>query len=398
MSDQPKVCNFCGKAKSAVAKLIVGPDSAICNECVELCGKLLLEDVDDALRSDAVMDPMAICEHLDRYVIGQSWAKRVLSVAITNHYKRINNRDADCEIEKVNILMLGPTGSGKTLLARSVARYLDVPFVIADATSLTEAGYVGDDVESLISRLYQAAGQDVARCQRGIVFIDEIDKIGRKSESTSISRDVSGEGVQQALLKLVEGTRCRIVPQGGRKNPAGELIEIDTTNILFIAGGAFVGLNNIVRNRVRGTNIGFNATVQGDEQTVMDLVTPDDLVRFGMIPEFVGRFPTWVNLDELTKPELIRILQEVKNSYVQQYQWLFVQDQIELKFTDDALEQIADNTLRNHTGARGLHSELDRVLMPHMYHIRQYQRQGIKQLIIDRDMVNIPEELKQVNA
>jgi len=398
MTEPLKTCSFCGKTKELVVKLIVGADAAICNECVELCDTLLIRDVDSTDQLAPDMDPVAIRDHLDRYVIGQEQAKIVLAVAIVNHYKRIHNTQADTEIEKVNILMLGPTGSGKTLLARSVARYLDVPFVIADATSLTEAGYVGDDVESLISRLYAAAGGDVARCQRGIVFVDEIDKISRKSESASISRDVSGEGVQQALLKLVEGTRCRIVPQGGRKHPAGETVEIDTTNILFIAGGAFVGLDQIVRNRVRGTSIGFGAQVRQSDDHVMDQVMPDDLVRFGLIPEFVGRFPTWVTLQNLTREDLIRILVEVKHSYVQQYQWLFGQDQVTLEFTADALAQIADNTLHNHTGARGLHSELDRVLMPHMYRLRQYAKQGIKHLVIDKDMVNTPKELKQVNG
>ena len=396
--NERKNCNFCGKSKENVVKLIVGPDAAICNECVDLCGTLLVQDLDSTDQLVPEMDPMAIREHLDRYVIGQDRAKMVLSVAIVNHYKRINNRDPHTEIEKVNILMVGPTGSGKTLLARSVARYLDVPFVIADATSLTEAGYVGDDVESLISRLYAAAGQDVARCQRGIVFIDEIDKISRKSESASISRDVSGEGVQQALLKLVEGTKCRIVPQGGRKHPAGETVEIDTTDILFIAGGAFVGLENVVRNRVRGTSIGFSALVADNQDQVLDQITPDDLVRFGMIPEFVGRFPTWVHLEALSREDLRRILVEVKHSYVQQYQWLFEQDQVTLEFTDSALDLIADNTLKNHTGARGLHSELDRILMPHMYRLSEYRRQGIKHLVIDEDMVNIPKELMQANG
>ena len=295
-------------------------------------------------------------------------------------------------------VLLGVTGSGKTLLARSVARYLDVPFVIADATSLTEAGYVGDDVESLISRLYAAAGGDIEKTQRGIVFVDEIDKISRRSESASITRDVSGEGVQQALLKLVEGTKCRVSPQGGRKHPSGEMIEIDTTNILFIAGGAFVGLDNIVKNRIKGTSIGFNAEVNKDTAGTLDSVTPDDLMKFGMIPEFVGRFPTWVALHELDLRNLLAILTDIKHSYVEQYQWLFQQDQIALEFSQSALKQIAENTIKNKTGARGLHSELERVLMPHMFNLVHYRSQEINRVEIDQNMVNNPKELDNLHA
>jgi ATP-dependent Clp protease ATP-binding subunit ClpX len=399
MTNKPDLdtCSFCNKHKDAVAKLIVGDNVSICNECVDLCESLLKQDIapksSDKTKS---IDPVDIKQHLDQYVIGQDSAKIVLSVAIANHYKRINNADKDTEIEKVNILMFGPTGSGKTLLARSVARYLDVPFVIADATSLTEAGYVGDDVESLISRLYAASDYNVERCQRGIVFVDEIDKISRRSESASITRDVSGEGVQQALLKLVEGTKCKIVPQGGRKHPSGETVEIDTSNILFIAGGAFVGLDNIVKGRIQGTSIGFGAEVNR-EITNLDQTTPDDLVRFGMIPEFVGRFPAWVALQQLTKEDLIKILIGIKHSYISQYKWLFDQDQIELDFTADALEQIATNTIVNKTGARGLHSELERVLLPHMYRLAEYRRNNITTVKIDKSMVNTPKELKQVN-
>lgn len=387
-------CSFCGKHKDAVVKLIVGQDVAICNECVDLCQTLLVDDPAVKPVEHVSLDPREILKHLNQYVIGQNRAKVVLSVAIANHYKRIRNQDKNTEIEKVNILMLGPTGSGKTLLARSVARYLDVPFVIADATSLTEAGYVGDDVESLISRLYAASGNDVEKTQRGIVFVDEIDKISRRSESQSITRDVSGEGVQQALLKLVEGTKCRITPTGGRKHPNGETVEIDTTNILFIAGGAFVGLDNIVKNRIRGTSIGFQAEVSVDRAGDLDQVTPDDLVRFGMIPEFVGRFPSWVALNELALEDLISILTEIKHSYVDQYQWLFAQDQVALEFDKSALEQVAKNTLKNKTGARGLHSELERVLLPHMFNLARYKEQGINQVQITDDLVNIPIELK----
>ena len=391
-------CSFCHKHKDAVVKLIVGEDVAICNECVELCQTLLVDEhILTPVAQTISLDPRAILKHLDQYVIGQDRAKMVLSVAIANHYKRIRNQDKNTEIEKVNILMLGPTGSGKTLLARSVARYLDVPFVIADATSLTEAGYVGDDVESLISRLYAASSNDVEKTQQGIVFVDEIDKISRRSESQSITRDVSGEGVQQALLKLVEGTKCRITPTGSRKHPNGETVEIDTTNILFIAGGAFVGLDNIVKNRIRGTSIGFQAEVSVDRAGDLDQVTPDDLVRFGMIPEFVGRFPSWVALNELALADLISILTEIKHSYVDQYKWLFAQDQVKLEFVQSALEKVAENTLKNKTGARGLHSELERVLLPHMFNLARYKEQGIDQVNITDDLVNTPTELKAPN-
>ena len=392
-------CSFCGKHKDSVAKLIVGSEVSICNECVDLCQTLLKEELPEKSKeiTEDTLDPRAIKEHLDQYVIGQDHAKMMLSVAIANHYKRIANIDPDTEIQKANILMLGPTGSGKTLLARTVARYLDVPFVIADATSLTEAGYVGDDVESLITRLFTAAGGDVAKTQRGIVFVDEIDKISRRSESASITRDVSGEGVQQALLKLVEGTKCRITPQGGRKHPAGETVEIDTANILFIAGGAFVGLDNIVKSRVRGTSIGFNAKVSNDKNTHLDQTTPEDLIRFGMIPEFVGRFPSWVALAELSKADLVRILQDVKHNYISQYQWIFKRDQVELEFSADSLDLIAERTLANKTGARGLHSELERVLLPHMYNLTRYRTHGIRTVSIDTQQVNIPKELKEIN-
>jgi ATP-dependent Clp protease ATP-binding subunit ClpX len=392
-SENQDNCSFCGKHKDQVAKLIVGADVAICNECVDLCQNLL-KDAPVKPAHEASLDPKEIKNHLDQYVIGQDRAKMVLSVAIANHYKRIGNKEKNTEIEKANILMLGPTGSGKTLLAKSVARYLDVPFVVADATSLTEAGYVGDDVESVISRLYAASGGDVEKTQRGIVFLDEIDKISRRSESASITRDVSGEGVQQALLKLVEGTKCRIQPQGGRKHPGGDMIEIDTTDILFIGGGAFVGLDNIVKKRLKGTSIGFNAEVINDAPGSLDLVGPDDLVKFGMIPEFVGRFPSWVALNELSHADLIRILTEVKHCYIDQYKWLFEQDEVALDFEQSALTQIAENTLKNKTGARGLHSELERVLLPHMFNLTTYKNSNIKHVIITPDLVNNPIELK----
>lgn len=397
-NDTIDTCSFCGKHKDSVAKLIVGVEVAICNECVELCETLLTDEHLPKPTDITTLDPEEIKNHLDQYVIGQDRAKQVLAVAVVNHYKRISNLNSETEIEKCNILMLGPTGSGKTLLARSVARYLDVPFVIADATSLTEAGYVGDDVESLISRLYASAGGDVAKTQRGIVFIDEIDKISRRSESQSITRDVSGEGVQQALLKLVEGTKCRVTPTGNRKHPSGDMVEIDTKDILFIAGGAFVGLDAVVKNRVRGTSIGFGAKVKDDTVTHLDQVTPEDLIKFGMIPEFVGRFPSWVALNELNKEDLIRILLDVKHSYIAQYSWLFEQDKVELEFSAEALEMIADRTIANKTGARGLHSELERVLLPHMFYLARYRKQGISHVFIDADQVNTPTELREANG
>jgi ATP-dependent Clp protease ATP-binding subunit ClpX len=343
----------------------------------------------------SIPDPQDIYNYLNQHVIGQNEAKRVLSVAIANHYKRINNPDNS--VSKTNILMIGPTGTGKTLMGRTVAKYLDVPFVVGDATCLTEAGYVGDDVDSLIARLYTAANNDVEACQRGIVFLDEIDKIARKGESATVSRDVSGEGVQQALLKLVEGTRCKISAGGGRKGANTDMVEIDTTNILFIAGGAFVGLEKIIQNRVQGTAMGFGAQISTTDQVKNEIVGPDDLVKYGMIPEFVGRFSSYVNLHALTKEQLISILTIVKGNFVEQYRWLFDQDGVELDFDTESLDLIAERTLQTHTGARGLHSELERVLLPHMFDLPKYRRQNILKVSINKTQVNTPMTLIQEN-